>query len=96
MHEINNTKQGLTGLTALLGGNWNNGVNAGTFYWNLNNAASTVNRNISSQAFFVKIDNCPVKPCLLAKHKNIKTCAGRGHITFESSVTIQRPIKVLP
>ena len=34
---------------AQLGSNWNNGSNAGTFYWNLNNSVSNRNRNISSQ-----------------------------------------------
>lgn len=92
---ITTLAQGLIGLAALLGGNWNNDLTAGTFNWNLNNAASNVNRNIGTQLFFVK-NRRPIKPCLLAKHRNIKTCAGRGHITFESSVTIQRPIKVLP
>jgi hypothetical protein len=29
--------------------NWNNGTNAGTFNWNLNNATSNVNRNISTR-----------------------------------------------
>ena len=38
-------KQGLTRQAALIGSNWNNGLNAGTFNWNLNNAASNVNRN---------------------------------------------------
>lgn len=32
-----------------LGSKWNNSANAGTFYWNLNNASSNRNRNISSQ-----------------------------------------------
>lgn len=32
-----------------LGSNWNNSANAGTFYWNLNNATSNRNRNISRQ-----------------------------------------------
>lgn len=32
-----------------LGSKWNNGANAGTFYWNLNNATSNRNRNISRQ-----------------------------------------------
>lgn len=32
-----------------LGGKWNNSANAGTFYWNLNNATSNRNRNISRQ-----------------------------------------------
>lgn len=30
-------------------GNANNGTNAGTFYWNLNNSSSNANRNIGSQ-----------------------------------------------
>lgn len=34
---------------AKLGGEWDNGANAGTFYWNLNNATSNRNRNISRQ-----------------------------------------------
>lgn len=32
-----------------LGSKWNNGASAGTFYWNLNNATSNRNRNISRQ-----------------------------------------------
>ena len=32
-----------------LGSNWNNGSNAGSFYWNLNNSVRNRNRNISSQ-----------------------------------------------
>lgn len=34
---------------AILGSKWNNSANAGTFYWNLNNATSNRNRNISRQ-----------------------------------------------
>lgn len=33
---------------ALLGGYWNYGSNAGSFYWNLNNSVGNRNRNISS------------------------------------------------
>lgn len=32
-----------------LGSKWNNSANAGAFYWNLNNATSNRNRNISRQ-----------------------------------------------
>lgn len=32
-----------------LGAKWNNGLNTSAFYWNLNNASSNRNRNISSQ-----------------------------------------------
>jgi hypothetical protein len=87
--------QGLIGLPTLLGGNWNNAMNASAFYWNLNNNASNVNRNIGTQSFFVN-KRCPIKPCLLAKHRNIKTCAGRGLPAFERSAIIQRPTGVLP
>ena len=34
---------------AKLGSNWNNGSNAGSFYWNVNNTSSNRNRNISGQ-----------------------------------------------
>lgn len=42
-----------------LGSKWNNSTNAGTFYWNLNNAASNRNRNISRQ--LVNAQNTPLK-----------------------------------
>jgi hypothetical protein len=35
-------------LVAQLGRNWNNGLNNGAFYWNVNNTPSNRNRNISS------------------------------------------------
>lgn len=34
---------------AILGGGWNNGANAGAFDWDLNDASSNRNRNISRQ-----------------------------------------------
>ena len=34
---------------AKFGSNWNNGTNAGTFNWNLNNVTTNVNRNISTR-----------------------------------------------
>lgn len=44
----------LVGLQVLLvGGNANNGTNAGPFYWNANNAASNTNANISGQLCFI-------------------------------------------
>ena len=33
---------------AQLGSNWNNGLNNGAFYWNVNNTPSNRNANISS------------------------------------------------
>jgi hypothetical protein len=35
-------------ICAIVSSNWNNGANAGTFNWNLNNASSNSNRNIST------------------------------------------------
>ena len=40
-------------LIAQLGSNWNNGTNAGSFYWNCNNSVSNRNRNISSHLLYV-------------------------------------------
>ncbi len=37
----------------LFSGNWNNGSQAGSFYWNLNNLGSNSNRNIGAQAAFL-------------------------------------------
>ena len=67
-----------------LGANWNNGLNTSAFYWNLNNASSNRNRNISSQLVNaqisletprqkwrgVLINQCTENwlPCHLAKH----------------------------
>lgn len=39
---------------ALFGANWNNGTNAGVFCWNLNNAASNSNANISGHLTSLK------------------------------------------
>jgi len=38
-----------TNQVTKLGTNWNNGLNTSAFNWNLNNASSNRNRNISSQ-----------------------------------------------
>ena len=38
--------------TALLGGKWNNGSNAGAWYWNVNNSAANVNRNIGTHLLY--------------------------------------------
>lgn len=35
-------------LTTILGSNWNNGTNSGSFYWNVNNTTSNRNRNHGS------------------------------------------------
>jgi hypothetical protein len=85
-------KQGLSGLTTLISGNWNNGTNTGTFNWNLNNATSNVNRNIGTHLpdLVFGILRCLDKPCLLAKHSNIKPCIGRGGNAFEDSGILQR------
>ena len=50
---------------ALLGGNWNNGSNAGLSYWNLNNSAANVNVNIGARLFISKIQNVILHPVFL-------------------------------
>ena len=47
---------GVSAGAVLRGGNWNNGVNAGVFAANLNNAATNTNTNIGFRCVFV--------PCL--------------------------------
>lgn len=46
-----------------LGSKWNNSANAGTFYWNLNNATSNRNRNISRQLVNARIH----RPCNIGR-----------------------------
>ena len=36
----------------LVGGNWNNGGNAGLFYFNANNASSNSNSNVGARLLF--------------------------------------------
>jgi len=52
---------------AIVSGNANNGANAGTFYWNLNNASSNVNRNIGARQV-VKIYPPNFLPLLLKEY----------------------------
>jgi hypothetical protein len=82
-------EQGLTRRAALIGSNWNNGTNASPFNWNLNNATSNVNRNISTQLVFVS-ENGLVGPCRSAKHRNIKPCVGKGSLSIEDAWNPQR------
>lgn len=42
----------------LLGGDWNNGSNAGVFNLNLNNARSNANRNIGFRSALPSIVRC--------------------------------------
>lgn len=58
------------------GGNANNGSNAGTFYWNLNNDSSNRNRNIGTHVNphnNVKM----LVPDLLVKYVAIKSLVGK-------------------
>ena len=38
-----------------VGGNWNNGSNAGLWYWNGNNSASNANSNIGGRILIEEI-----------------------------------------
>jgi hypothetical protein len=42
---------------ALAGGNWNNGSNAGFFYWNVNNSSGNANLNYGARALRFDIRN---------------------------------------
>ena len=53
-----------------VGGNANNGSNAGLLYANANNSASNTNTNIGSQLNAIKVSRH--KPYLLVKNKNNK------------------------
>ncbi len=56
-------------LVTHVDGNWNNGLNTGPLYWNLNNSSANVNQNIGTHSL------CALKCCefylpwLLPKHK---------------------------
>ena len=39
---------------ALVGGNWNNGTNAGLFNWNVNNTSSNANLNVGGRVLRLK------------------------------------------
>lgn len=53
-----------------LGSKWNNSANAGTFYWNLNNASSNRNRNISRQLVNAR-NSAPLKYKGLISNKSL-------------------------
>ena len=71
---------------AKLSGNANNGTNAGTFYWNLNNTSSNVNVNISSQLnLFQKVIKF-YNIIILASWQNTKQTSLRvGRLILEDS-----------
>ena len=74
----------VTSLGCLLGGNANNGANAGLAYVNSNNAVSNSNTNIGSRICYNK-DIRMVRPCLLAKqHKTITALVGKPKKTRKS------------
>ena len=50
---IKNYSNWNSGKFAYVGGNWNNGLNAGAFYFNLNNSASNSNTNIGASLSFL-------------------------------------------
>lgn len=72
MYEVNCPDKKSIKPVTKSGSNWNNGSNAGSFYWNVNNTSSHRNRNISSQLLNAqkKVKSSSFLPCHLAKHKN--------------------------
>ena len=71
-----------------LSGNANNGVNAGTFYWNLNNTSGNVNQNIVSHVGLLwdKIVLRMCAPCLLAEETASSLSIGRLFLTNFSKI----------
>ena len=60
----------------LLGGNWNNGTNAGAFYFNCNNAFSNSNLNYGAHLLVINtIKKCTVFSIPLGKN-NVATACG--------------------
>ena len=58
------------------GGNWNNGANAGVFYFNGNNSRANVNWNVgfrSALALFVIV--CGLRPSRNSKAKDQRPCS---------------------
>ena len=56
------------GFLPMFGGNWNNGLNCGLWYWNLNNASSLSNVNVGGRLLIYYIYLFAHHfPCLLAK-----------------------------
>lgn len=49
-------------------------MNAGTFYWNLNNASGNSNANITTHLLCINYINTNHLPWLLPKHKNASVC----------------------
>lgn len=57
----------------MLGSNWNNSVNSGSFNWNVNNSSSNSNRNQGSHlvhASSILKFTVNELPCHSAKHNN--------------------------
>lgn len=62
-----------------LGSKWNNSANAGTFYWNLNNATSNRNRNISRQLVNARFSRGKFPGCF-----NIKSVFLKNRATWQN------------
>ena len=64
--------------TTQRGGNWNNGSNAGPFYWNLNNTSSSRNRNIGTHLHWgdITLNNGKRVRRAPRQNKRSKRCAG--------------------
>jgi hypothetical protein len=55
------------GFLPMFGGNWNNGLNCGLWYWNLNNASSLSNVNVGGRLLIYYNLFAHHFPCPLAK-----------------------------
>ena len=59
-------------MVGAVGGNSDNGTNAGAFYFNLNNAFSNANWNIAASQTYTYYFNALPYPCLLAKFTPVR------------------------
>ena len=66
---------------AKLGANWNNGLKAGSFNWNVNNTPSNRNRNISRRLANVRNESEPERVSVSDK-LNVKHLAPWQNITI--------------
>ena len=74
-------------MFAHVGGNLNNGANAGPRIWNLNNSSGNANWNIASQTLISKIIKIYLHPYILSAWK--KLSRQRAWFSSENQTTMR-------
>ena len=77
---------------ARVGGNWNNGSNAGPLYWNCNNAPSNSNVNYRARHSYSNI-TVIMHAVFLAAWQKIVVTAGFSRRTHNDPETIRKKTK---